>query len=87
MLEAMGCACYVFSESRATRITPGIPDVLFFLPNGRGMAWWEAKTIDGVVSEAQFGFEEHCLRCGQPYVRGGLPELTAFLRGLGIIAP
>ena len=86
MLRAMGCRVDVFSENRATRNTPGVPDVYAFLPNGRGTVWWESKGPRTVTTPAQEDFETACLACGQPYVRGTVADLAQFLRGLGIIA-
>ena len=85
LLRALGCRVEVFSENRATRNTPGVPDVYAFLPNGRGTVWWETKVPGGVMRPAQLDFERRCLMCGQPYVRGGLAELCHFLAGLGIL--
>ena len=85
LLRALGCRVEVFSENRATRNTPGVPDVYAFLPQGRGTFWWEAKATGGTISDGQVEFERRCLMCGQPYVRGGLAELRHFLAGLGIL--
>ena len=85
LLRALGCRVEVFSENRATRNTPGVPDVYAFLPNGRGTVWWEAKVPGGRISYDQYDFEAACLMCGQPYVRGGLAELRHFLAGLEIV--
>ena len=85
LLRALGCRVEVFSENRATRNTPGVPDVYAFLPNGRGTVWWESKRPGGITGPDQRGFEAWCYMCGQPYVRGGVPELRHFLAGLGIL--
>ena len=85
LLRALGCRVYTFSEPRPARVTPGVPDMYAFLPQGRGVFWWEAKAKGGIISDGQAEFERRCLACGQPYVRGGLVELRHFLAGLGIV--
>lgn len=68
--------------------TPGIADLLIFLPIVRRyerptlpppFLWFECKAEDGVMSEAQEQFEELCHRRGIAHVKGGVDEGIAFL--------
>ncbi|HWP39104.1 MAG TPA: VRR-NUC domain-containing protein, partial [Gemmatimonadales bacterium] len=84
---ALGCRVYSFSDWRAapTRNTPGVPDLYAFLPQGRGTLWIELKRPGGVLSDEQREFLEACRACGEPMVVGGMAELSATLRDLGVI--
>ena len=63
-----GCEVYWLSQSRRTRQTPGLPDLLVFGPPGEPFHLaWETKAGRGGPSEAQRKFALHCHRTGFPY--------------------
>lgn len=80
-------------EHYGTRQTPGIPDVLAFLPAKRGyrdeqdlptfvgplLLFWEAKAPGGRLSPEQKAFQLHCQTAGIPHVVGDLDALIAWL--------
>lgn len=59
-----------FSQARATRQTPGIPDNLFVSPFHRAAVWWEAKTEIGRQRGGQEAFQRLCESVGWDYVLG-----------------
>ena len=91
LLAARGAKVYVLGTRRpkgdyqGTRQTPGIPDVLAFLPatwsagDAPLQLWWEVKAAGGRATPEQLAFAEHCAHAGQEYVRGDLDALIAWL--------
>lgn len=68
-----------------TMQSPGVPDVLFFLPpppiwGSAIVGWWEAKARGGRMSPAQVTFRDHCLGVAMRHVVGDLDALIAFLK-------
>ena len=52
-----GCTPIHFSQARASKQTPGIPDRRYYAPKG-GLAFWvEVKAPNGRQSEAQRAFQ------------------------------
>lgn len=83
--EKAGCFVAVFSQGRKTRQTPGIPDLLIFVP-GRFLPWWhETKAPGGKQSPAQVTWQARCETVGMSYVLGGLPEALAHLKLVGLM--
>jgi len=71
---------------QGTRQTPGIPDVLAFLPAPRGSSlvgcqlWWEAKRPDGGRASApQHAFAANCAASGIAHCLGDANALVAWL--------
>ncbi len=85
-LRALGFVVVNYSQPRASKQTPGIPDREYFHP-GRGVLMkWEAKTSRGVQSPAQRQYQEWCDACGIAYVVGPETALYAWLIAQGIAA-
>lgn len=70
MAEALGFRSVHFSQSRASRQTPGIPDRLFLHPATGVSVWWEAKAEKGRVSVAQEQMHDDLRACGHVVVVG-----------------
>lgn len=86
LLQGIGCPYLAtFSENRATRITPGWPDLYVILPQYRDTLTWESKAHGGIVSPLQEEFAAHRKRLGRPHVIGGVEALTAELKRLGVL--
>jgi hypothetical protein len=66
----------------STRQTPGIPDMLVFLPKRskqREILFIEAKSQRRKLSDEQREFREYCLETTAHHVKGGLDEVLAWL--------
>jgi hypothetical protein len=78
LYKAFGCAVYNLSQARASKQTPGLPDLVCFYEdqdkyNNRSFSWWhETKTPSGKQSDAQVEFQIRCRRVSVPYVLGGI---------------
>ena len=91
----IGAAVYVLGTVRrkgdhqGTMQTPGLPDVMAFLPGAnlgaRRLLVWEAKTARGWLSSAQSEFRAYCERASVEHVTGGLDALIAWLAGHGYV--
>ena len=59
-----GFKVYWLSQSRASKQTPGLPD-LYFVHKAKGIAlWWETKRqVGGELSPAQADFRAECIAC------------------------
>src|ERR1041385_104771 len=69
-MDALGFTCWHLSQNRASRQTPGWPDMLFTHP-GKGLAvYYEAKRQGGKQSPAQQEFQRHIEAAGGQYVTG-----------------
>ena len=76
-----GCAVYWLSQSRKTRQTPGVPDLIVFGPPGHPFhAYWETKSGRGKLEEAQRKFALHCQRTNTEYQCGSAVLAGAFLK-------
>jgi hypothetical protein len=97
LLLTLGAAVYVLGtrrpkgEDQSTRQTPGISDVIAFLPRATGVVFWEVKAVGGRMSPEQVAFRTIVLLCeraglGIYHVLGGYDALIAFLvrRGLAV---
>ena len=96
LLLTLGAALYVLGtrrpkgEYQGTRQTPGISDVIAFLPRTKGVVFWEAKASDGRLRPEQWAFRTIVLLCeraglGIYHVVGGYDALIAFLVRLGLL--
>ena len=76
------CGTFV-DEHQGTRQTPGIGDVLAFLPARDGVReplWWEAKRpINGRLSSAQREFRDLCLAARAAHCVGSCDDLINWL--------
>lgn len=63
--RAFGFHVYTLSQPRATKQTPGLPD-LWCAHNTQPIAfWWETKRqVGGELSSVQVEFQAECHRCG-----------------------
>jgi hypothetical protein len=87
---ALGCKVYNLSQARATKQTPGLPDLwVVCLRSGWSrqgkVAWWhETKTPTGKQSEDQREFQRECKACHVVYVLGGILAAEEQLITFGI---
>jgi len=96
LLCSLGAKIYVLGTTRrkgdyyGTMQTPGLPDVLAFLP-AYGMTrparllCWEAKAPKGRMSVPQVTFAQHCHDAGVAHVVGDLDALIAWLISNGYL--
>lgn len=85
------CGTFV-EEYQGTRQTPGISDLLIFLPirgavEGQAQAllvFDECKKQGGQLSPAQREFREWCRRAAQHHISGGLDAFIAFTVAQGL---
>lgn len=90
VLRALGATVHTTSQSRAAKVTPGLPDIWFAFPQHRLAGWWETKRPrGGVYSDAQVAFAADCLACGIPWGGGPRAVLEAYLieRGVAVRMP
>lgn len=94
LLRSVGCAVWVLGTTRrrgdyqGTMQTPGLPDVLAFLPRSQGVLFVEAKAPGGRLRPAQADFRACCLPLVTDrvyHVTGGLEAVVAKLATLGIL--
>jgi len=96
LLLTIGAAVYVLGtrrpkgEDQSTRQTPGISDVITFLPRTKGVLFWEAKAAGGRMSPEQAAFRTIVTLCaraglGIHHVLGGCNALTDTLSTLGLL--
>lgn len=78
LLEAHGAAIYDTSQPFAAKITPGVPDLIAFLPRC-GLVFVEVKAPGGRATPAQLEFRERCLAAGVHHVLGGVEAVRTFL--------
>ena len=97
---SLGGRVYVLGTRRragdyqGTMQTPGIPDLLVFLPVrwhtsgeavGYRQLWIEVKAATGRLSDAQNTFQGLCAMSGQPHVVGGVTEFCGWLIAQGYL--
>ena len=82
LYRAFGCHVYNLSQARATKQTPGLPDLYVFrAPH----AWWHEtkRPVSGKPSPAQKVFSDECLECYVNHTIGGLAAARATLVRIG----
>ena len=97
LLRHVGCQTYTLGTTRrrgdhpGTMQTPGLPDILAFLPRSLGVLFVEAKAPGGKLRDEQRQFREACIACDAPYrvhhVVGGLDAVIILLMALGLLKP
>lgn len=80
----------VVHVEQGTRQTPGIPDLMAFLPMSptgypAHFLQIEVKAIDGRRSEDQKRWAVYCEETNQPYLCGGLDVVLAYLKDRGYV--
>ena len=99
LIASVGGTAYVLGTRRpkgdyqGTRQTPGVPDVIAFVPKptmrGHGMQialFIEVKrSVGGRLSPEQSAFRDHCRFSGQEHVVGGLNAVIAWMVQNGVI--
>jgi hypothetical protein len=88
LLRLAGCEVYRLSQSRASRQTPGIPDLWVFGPRNL-YCWLEVKRPGGRLRPEQRKFQAHCEARKIEHVVGGVREVERLLIrwGLAVIEP
>ena len=69
-MEGLGFGSVNFSQSRASKQTPGICDRLYLHVATSVSLWWEAKAETGHTSVAQKQMHEDLRACGHTVVVG-----------------
>lgn len=101
LLEALGGTVYVLGTKRrkgdyhGTMQTPGIPDLLAFLPqppdvNSRIEArqlWVEVKAHGGKLRKEQREFAEHCYDAEVEHLVGGVDVVIQWATEAGYLVP
>ena len=98
LLRWLGCTVYVLGTSRragdyqGTNQTPGLADVEAWLPDAKGILFWEVKSQTGTASAAQLELQRLALACeergcGIWHVLGPCDALVVKLIGLGLLRP
>lgn len=77
LLSRRGCAVYDTSQPRASKVTPGLPDLVVF-DRFRGLIFIEVKAPGGKPSPEQVRFRELCAGFGVNHVMGGVLEVRDF---------
>lgn len=80
LLQAVGAAIYDTSQPFQAAITPGVPDLIAFVPH-RGLVFVEVKAPGGKPTQAQVEFRERCIDAAVNHVLGGVEAVRAFLEG------
>jgi len=78
LMNTLGFAGVHFSQARATRQTPGIPDRLYIHEQLGVACWWEAKTEIGRQSASQRAMQLLFEAIGWNYVLGTDEALLAW---------
>lgn len=77
------------SDYQGTMQTPGLPDVMAFLPHrGSGVrtfVCWEVKAPGGRLRPEQLAFQTHCFDAGVAHVAGDLTALMHWLVSAGFL--
>jgi len=85
LFRAFGCRVYSLSQARATKQTPGIPDLWVVHTAARLAWWWETKRPKGGrLSPAQVDFAAECDAAGVRHGVGSRADAEAWLIGLGL---
>lgn len=84
LMATLGFTSWRLSQARATRQTPGWPDLFFTHPAKRLAVFYEAKAPKGKQSTAQREFQSHVIAAGMEYVVGTHDVLVAWAEAKGL---
>lgn len=88
LLIAHGFNIYNLSQARASKQTPGLPDLWCVHKRDRVAFWWEVKRqVGGKLSTAQEEFAAECVRAGVGHYVGDRHACVRLLLGLGLAQP
>ena len=95
LLRTVGCQVWTLGTTRrrgehhGTMQSPGLPDLLAFLPRGMGLLCLEVKAKGGRLRPEQEVFRNATLACAAPWqvhhVVGGLDTVIGYLMSLGLL--
>lgn len=80
LASRVGIVRVQLSESRQSRIEPGLPDAYYRWPSKRSTFWFEAKSETGKLTEAQHRFLLAELECGNLAVCGTATDFTTIVQ-------
>lgn len=85
LFRAFGCKVRTLSQPRATKQTPGFPD-LYVVHRGICRAWWweSKRQVGGRFSKAQLEFAQDCVVCCVHYGHGDRYAAQQYLIALGL---
>lgn len=84
LFRAFGFKVYNLSQARASKQTPGLPDLFCMDPERRVGFWWESKrSVGGTLSASQMLFRDQALACGINWGSGDRVAAKRFLVALG----
>lgn len=85
LFRVLGCDVYSLSQARASKQTPGLPD-LWVVCRRAGLAWWweTKRTSSGRHSVEQLEFAERCVITETPYGTGDRRAAEDYMIGLGL---
>lgn len=86
-MRAVGFRVVNYSQPRASKQSPGIPDHEYFHPERGLFVKWEAKTARGEQSPAQQEYQSWCDACRVPYLVGPPYVVEAWCASHGIQLP
>lgn len=85
LFRAFGCTVRSTSQARASKVAPGLPDLLVHHRPSRRFWFWETKRpCGGALSPDQIAFAEDCAACATRCGAGALRDAEAYLLALGI---
>lgn len=85
LLIAYGFKVYNLSQARATKQTPGLPDLWCVHKREPIAFWFETKRqVGGQLSPAQVDFQAECLRCDVKHFVGHRHNVVELLLSLGL---
>lgn len=88
LLRGMGFDVWNLSQARASKQTPGLPDLWVMHREHPIAFWWETKRqVGGALSVPQEYFRDATLRCGVAHGVGDRYAAREFLRALGLEPP
>ncbi len=88
MARAIGFEVYNLSQPRASKQTPGLPDLWLSHAGAEFAGWFECKrAVGGKRSTAQIAFGEQCVAAKIPYGFGSRFEFAKYLTQYGFTPP
>lgn len=88
MARAIGMHVYNLSQARASKQTPGLPDLWITHESRRFAGWWETKRqVGGERSGPQIEFASECFAATVPYGFGDRYHFASWLRTNGFTPP